>query len=283
MIDLAPIDVSFIRDDVERALREDIGSGDLTAELLPESLRVVGEIITREPMVMCGQAWAELAFKLMEPEVSMVWHVREGEYVRQAGSLARVSGLARGLLTAERTALNFLGTLSATATETRAYVQQVQSASLTILDTRKTLPGLRRAQKYAVRCGGGQNHRLGLYDAYLIKENHIKAHGSITKVVLQARRTHPDVFLEIEVQTLPELTEALSVLPDRILLDNFSNAMIKDAVLIAKPTGVPLEVSGGVTREALHNIAACGIDCVAVGALTKSVKAIDLSFLLRDD
>ena len=283
MTDLAPLDVSFIRDDVERALREDLGSGDLTAELLPESLRVVGEIITREPMVMCGQAWADLAFNLMDPEVSVVWHVREGEYVSQAGSLARVSGLARGLLTAERTALNFLGTLSATATETRAYVHQVQSTSLTILDTRKTLPGLRRAQKYAVRCGGGQNHRLGLYDAYLIKENHIKAHGSITNVVLQARRTHPDVFLEIEVQTLPELTEALSVSPDRVLLDNFSNAMIKDAVLIAKPTGVPLEVSGGVTREALHDIAACGIDCVAVGALTKSVKAIDLSFLLRGD
>ncbi len=267
--------------EVDIALAEDMGAGDITAQLLTEEASLEAVILTREPMVMCGQAWAEAAFLRVNASIGVKWLVAEGAYCAKPAVLAKISGPARGVLTAERTALNFLQTLSATATVTRDYVLRVRGTGVTILDTRKTLPGLRQAQKYAVRCGGGTNHRMGLYDAYLIKENHIKTYGSVRDVIEQARTLRPDCFLEIEVQTLDELQQALAALPDRILLDNFNLAMLQEAVAMNQPKRVSLEVSGGVNLTNLAAIAATGIDYISIGALTKSVRAIDLSLLVE--
>ncbi len=269
--------------DVQRALTEDVGSGDITAALLPVELTVRAEIISREPMVVCGQAWAQAAFLAVDSSTTVGWLVGEGAVLNGPATLCVVSGRARSVLTAERTALNFLQLLSGTATTTRSYAQQLEGTSTQLLDTRKTLPGLRRAQKYAVTCGGGINHRMGLYDAFLIKENHIKAFGSIKSVIERSRQMHPERLLEIEVETLSELRDALDARPDRVLLDNFSEAMMVEAVRMNQSNDVTLEASGGVSQSTIHAIAATGVDYISVGALTKSVRAIDLSLLIRDD
>jgi nicotinate-nucleotide pyrophosphorylase (carboxylating) len=271
----------MLLEEVDYALREDIGTGDITAELIDPKAVIEAKIHTREALVMCGQAWAQAVFTRVDPSIQVMWLVAEGTYLSEPGVLATITGPARGVLTAERTALNFLQTLSGTATLTRQYVECLRGTGVTLLDTRKTLPGLRQAQKYAVRCGGGVNHRVGLYDAFLIKENHIKAYGSVQAVISKARALYPERFLEIEVQTLDELEQALHALPDRILLDNFDTPSLCAAVAMNQPKRVPLEVSGGVSLANINAIAATGIDCISVGSLTKSVRAIDLSLLVE--
>jgi nicotinate-nucleotide pyrophosphorylase (carboxylating) len=269
--------------DVKRALQEDMGDGDITAQLLPRSLNVHAEIISREPMVMCGEPWATEAFSMVDSSINVHWLVKEGAYIEQPATLCKISGPARGILTAERTVLNFLQTLSGTATVTRKYVTQLGGTHAKLLDTRKTIPGMRHAQKYAVVCGGGTNHRMGLYDAFLIKENHIKAHGSIQLAIHEARILHPTHFLEVEVETLSELDEALNANPSRILLDNFTLDMMREAVKMNQVKKIPLEVSGGVDSDSIRAIADTGIDYISVGALTKHVRAIDLSLLIKDN
>jgi len=270
-------DQKIILTDVQRALTEDIGLADISALLIPASLTVHAIITTRQPMLMCGQAWAGLAFQLLQHMIQIDWLIPDGNWTESNTPLCHIHGQARAILTAERTALNFLQTLSATATQTHLYAQAIQGTHATLLDTRKTLPGLRQAQKYAVRCGGGKNHRMGLYDAYLIKENHIKACGSISDDIAQAKKIASQPWIEIEVENLLELQEALAEKPDRILLDNFSLSMIEAAVKCAKPTGIPLEVSGNVTIHNIKSFADTGVDFISVGAITKSIQAIDLS------
>jgi nicotinate-nucleotide pyrophosphorylase (carboxylating) len=267
--------------DVRCALHEDVGTGDVTASLLPDDLKVEAEIISREPMVICGQPWVNEVFNQIDSRIKVDWRVTEAGWLDEPTILCTLSGHARSILTAERTALNFLQTLSATATQTRYYVQKLQGTQTRLLDTRKTLPGLRVAQKYAVTCGGGVNHRMGLYDAFLIKENHIKVCGSVTKAIALARQTNKNLFVEIEVQALDELQEALQAHPDRILLDNFNQNMIEEAVHMNQAKHCPLEVSGGVTLENIAEIAQLGVDFISVGAITKSIQAIDLSLLIR--
>lgn len=271
-----------VLDDVRRALQEDVGDGDITAQLLPHDLMTYAEIISREPMVVCGHAWATQTFLAIDASIKINWLVAEGAYLEKPSILCTLLGPVRGILTAERTALNFLQTLSGTATAVREYVAQLQGTGVKLLDTRKTIPGLRCAQKYAVVCGGGMNHRLGLYDAYLIKENHIKAHGSIKAVIQQAQALHPTYLVEVEVETLDEFIQALDANPSRILLDNFDLEMMKQAVLMNQSKKIPLEVSGGVDCSTIAAIAATGIDYISVGAITKHLRAIDLSLLIKD-
>jgi len=272
----------YILNDVKRALSEDIGTGDVTAALIPEDLKIKAMIISREPMLIAGQPWVDNVFSEIDPSIHLNWLVEEGTWLNTPTTLCYIEGLARNILTAERTALNFLQTISATATETYKYLQVIKNYKTRLLDTRKTLPGLRLAQKYAVFAAGGVNHRFGLYDAFLIKENHIKSCGSITKAILSARALNKDLFLEVEVETLEELKEALKSQPHRILLDNFSLEMIAEAVAINIPKHCDLEVSGGVTLENIASIAKTGVDYISVGAITKSIKAIDLSLLISE-
>lgn len=268
--------------DVKRALQEDIGEGDVSSALLPLNLVAVAEIISREPMLVCGRPWVDKAFAEVNSSLKLDWLVQEGQWLEQPTTLCQIKGKVTDILIAERTALNFLQTLSATATNTYHYCLQLQGTSARLLDTRKTLPGLRFAQKYAVHCGGGLNHRMGLYDAFLIKENHIKACGSITKAIQQARQMRPDLLVEIEVDSLVEFAEALQAQPDRILLDNFTYAMLAEAVVMNKPYGCKLEASGGINLNNIASIAQLGIDYISVGAITKSIQAIDLSLLVRE-
>lgn len=268
--------------DVQKALSEDIGPGDVTAALLPADHAITALIFSREPMLICGRPWVDSAFTTVDPKVEVEWLVEEGVWLNTASTLCYVHGLARSILTAERTALNFLQTLSATATQTYQYVQKLQGFKARLLDTRKTLPGLRLAQKYAVTCGGGVNHRMGLYDAYLIKENHIKACGSITKAIQLAKKNHPNLLVEVEVETLVELQEALTAKPSRILLDNFSEEMLVKAVEINQAWGCELEASGGINLENIRAVAQTGVDFISVGTITKSIQAIDLSLLIKD-
>ncbi len=268
--------------DVQRALEEDIGSGDVTAALLPADLMVEADIISREPMFVCGQPWVDATFGAVDAGIKVEWFVTEGTWLDKPSRLCTLQGTARSILTAERTALNFLQTLSATATQTYHYVQRLKGTGTQLLDTRKTLPGLRLAQKYAVACAGGKNHRLGLYDAFLIKENHIKACGSITAAINKARLMNPDLFLEVEVESIPELEEALLLKPSRILLDNFSHDMLAEAVTIIAPYGCDLEASGGLDLDSIAAVAKTGVHYISVGSLTKSIKAIDLSLLIRE-
>ncbi|USQ13245.1 carboxylating nicotinate-nucleotide diphosphorylase [Legionella lytica] len=268
--------------DVTHALQEDVGTGDVTAALLSEHLMAEAEIISREPMLLCGQPWANEVFSQIDKNIKLEWLVTEGTWLAKPTTLCRISGPARSILTAERTALNFLQTLSATATQTYLYVEQLKGTKTRLLDTRKTLPGLRVAQKYAVSCGGGVNHRMGLYDAFLIKENHIKACGSVVKAIALARQTQNNILVETEVETLDELREALAAKPDRILLDNFSLEMLTEAVRINQSNQCTLEASGGITLENIAKIAASGVDFISVGAITKSIQAIDLSLLIRE-
>lgn len=262
--------------DVRRALDEDVGAGDLTADLLPAEAHWQAAVITREDAVVCGRAWVDAVYRMLDPAVRVEWHVDDGAAVSAGARLCNITGPARVLVTGERTALNFLQTLSGVATTTRRYVEALTGTSATLLDTRKTLPGLRSAQKYAVRCGGGANHRHGLYDAILIKENHILACGSIGAAVRLARARHPGVMVEVEVENDAELDQALAAGVDRIMLDNFSPAELR--VAVDRVAGqVPLEVSGNVDYEQLAALAATGVDYISTGALTKHVRAIDLS------
>lgn len=272
--------ITNIKVDVARALEEDVGSGDVTSALLPEDLIVQAQIISREPMLMCGSAWVDCAFLDLCPDIQLDWLVKDGDYISKPGILCKVQGPARAILTAERTALNFLQTLSGTATNTYNYLQKINGLKTQLLDTRKTIPGLRYAQKYAVKCAGGVNHRLGLFDAYLIKENHIKACGSIAGAVNLARKNNSGILVEVEVESIKELLEALDLQVDRIMLDNFSMEMLRDAIHLRGERKVAFEYSGNVTLANIANIAATGVDYISVGALTKSVKAIDLSLLI---
>ena len=268
--------------DVQRALAEDIGAGDVTASLIPPHLTVTALILSREPMLVCGQAWVMHVFAEVDSAIKINWLVEEGEWLDKPATLCTIHGLARNILTAERTALNFLQTLSATATATHHYLEQLKGYPTQLLDTRKTLPGLRQAQKYAVACAGGVNHRFGLYDAFLIKENHIKACGSIKKAVEMAKEKSLHLLVEVEVETLAELREALDAKPDRILLDNFDHPMLVDAVAMNQPYGCALEASGGVNLDTIASIAATGVDYISVGAITKSIQAIDLRLLIKE-
>jgi len=275
-----------LSEQVARALAEDLGAGDLTAALVPVQRRGRATVITREAAVLCGRPWVDEVFRQLDPRVSVEWAVREGADVAPAQLLFRLEGPARSLLTGERTALNFLQTLSGTATTTRHWVEIVAGLPCRVLDTRKTLPGLRLAQKYAVRCGGGSNHRMGLYDGILVKENHIMAAGSIAAAVAAARAAGASVPVEVEVETLGELREALDAGADMALLDEFSLEDLRAAVALnrAHPRGpMKLEASGNVTLATLRSIAETGVDFVSIGSLTKHLRAIDLSMRFEFD
>lgn len=270
----APVELNL--DDIERYLSEDVGSGDLTADIVPASVFARAEVVTREPMVLCGRAWFEAVFRRLDPAIEPAWFVEEGGEASAGTLLCGVEGSARALLSGERTALNLLQTLSGTATVARLYAQAVAGTGVRVLDTRKTLPGLRLAQKYAVRCGGCHNHRAGLYDAVLIKENHIAAAGCIVEAVAMARRLHPEVMVEVEVENFAELEEALTAGADRIMLDNFERNALSKAVAIAAGRA-ELEVSGNIDLDNIRAVAETGVDFISVGGLTKHLRAIDLS------
>ncbi len=262
---------------VQYSLVEDIGHGDITAQFVPAADIATAQIISREDAIICGKAWVNNSFLLLDKNIQITWHVDDAMPVVAGQVLCQITGNARTLLTAERTALNFLQTLSATATQTQHYVQAVQGSSVKIVDTRKTIPGLRRAQKYAVLCGGGANHRHGLYDGVLIKENHIMAAGSISKAVRRAKAHIPHgLKVEVEVETLAELEEALTAGVELLLLDNMNIATLTQAVQINQGKAL-LEASGNITLETIKHVAQTGVDFISVGALTKHIKAIDLS------
>ncbi|HTC52401.1 MAG TPA: carboxylating nicotinate-nucleotide diphosphorylase [Steroidobacteraceae bacterium] len=268
---------------VAQALSEDVAGGDVTANLVPARQRVRGRVITREPMILCGIAWVEETFRQLDPRISLNWALAEGSRAQADATLLIIEGSARPILSGERTALNFLQLLSATATEARRFVDAVAGTGCTILDTRKTIPGLRTAQKYAVVCGGARNHRMGLYDMVLIKENHIAAAGSITQAIGNARRSAPRLQVETEVESLTQLEEALLARPDIVMLDNFTLEDLRTAVDRNRQAGSPvkLEASGGASLETVRAIAETGVDFISVGSITKHVHAIDLSMRLE--
>ncbi len=269
---------SAIQADVTRALEEDLGAGDLTASLLPAGEPAIAEIICRQSAILSGQAWLDETLRQVDVSLCVEWIKQDGDRVQSGERICVISGCAASILTAERTALNFLQTFSGTATRTASYVTAVAGTGVRILDTRKTLPGLRLGQKYAVLCGGGSNHRMGLYDVILIKENHIAAAGSIAAVLQQARSLHPSVPLEIEVEDLSELEEALKNGAQRVLLDNFTRELLVEAV--AQNQGrARLEASGGITLETIRDVALTGVDDISVGALTKDLESVDFSLL----
>ncbi|WP_144393677.1 carboxylating nicotinate-nucleotide diphosphorylase [Pleionea sediminis] len=276
----------YISHSVSNALQEDLGGSpgiDLTAQLIPESQMAVGELISREKAIICGCQWVEETFNQLDTSLSLEWLVSEGEVVEANQKILIIKGAARSILTGERTAMNFLQTLSGTATTTRNYVEQLKGTQCKLLDTRKTIPGLRAAQKYAVTIGGGENHRVGLFDAYLIKENHIATAGGISKAVQLARKLNSNVKLEVEVENLDELKEAISAKADVIMLDNFTKQMMKEAVAIKQETKTQtkFESSGDITLENIKDYASTGIDYISVGALTKHLRAIDLSLRVK--
>jgi nicotinate-nucleotide pyrophosphorylase (carboxylating) len=270
-------------DQVRAALTEDIGSGDVTAVLVPPAQQVRGRVITREPAVLCGTAWVNETFRQLDPAVRLTWHVADGETVAADQVLFEIAGPARAVLSGERTSLNFLQLLSGVATVARTFADAVAGTHCQVLDTRKTLPGLRSAQKYAVLCGGASNHRMGLYDRVLIKENHIAAAGSITGAIATARRLNPGITVEVEVESLPELAAALAASPDIVMLDEFTHADMRAAVAMRnqRARAVKLEASGSVSLELVRGVAATGVDYISVGALTKHVHAVDLSMRLE--
>lgn len=270
---------AHIADEVRRALAEDLGSGDVTAALVP-TRPATATIVAKEAAVLCGAPWAEACFRALDPAARIEWRHVDGSRMAAGDIVCQVRCESRALLSAERSALNFLQTLSGTATITAQYVDAVAGTGATILDTRKTIPGLRLAQKYAVRCGGGRNHRLGLYDAVLVKENHIAAAGSIAAAVAAARRLAPGLLLEVEVESLDELAQALGAGVDRVLLDDFAADALREAVRITAGR-CPLEVSGGVDLARVRAIAGTGVDFISIGALTKHVHAIDLSLRIE--
>ena len=268
-----------IIDTVGNALKEDVGTGDLTAHLIPEKQVAQGHIFAREFAVLCGVSWVDEVYKQLSTEVTITWHFKDGDTLRKGDKLCDIQGPTRALLTGERVALNFLQTLSGTATQVGEYVASIEGHKAQLLDTRKTIPGLRLAQKYAVQCGGGHNHRIGLFDAMLVKDNHIVAAGSIGEAVNVAREKHPQVMLEIEVENLEELQVAIDAKVDRILCDNFPLDMLRQGVAMAQGK-VPLEASGGITLHNIGEVAATGVDFISVGALTKDIKAVDLTMTL---
>lgn len=277
----APPPDEVVAADVARALAEDIGDGDVTAALLPD-IADSAYLLCKEDAVVCGRPWFDACHRALDPDVRIDWRVDEGDRVAAGTVLATLQGRARALVSAERTSLNFMQTLSATATSTAAHVDAVRGSKAKILDTRKTIPGLRQAQKYAVRVGGGDNHRMGLFDAVMLKENHVRAAGSLTAAIDAARAAQPTLPLIVEVETLDQLREALDVGCDRILIDDFDAATRREAVAIAAAhaSPVPLEVSGGVDLPGLRAISGDGVDCISIGGLTKHVRAIDLSLKL---
>lgn len=265
---------------VRRALAEDIGSGDITAQLIPAERLAHASVITREAAVISGVAWVDAVFRQLDPRVAVHWQVADGERVEADQVLFHLEGPARALLTGERTALNFLQTLSGVATNCRHYADLVEGTGVKLLDTRKTLPGLRLAQKYAVTCGGCHNHRIGLYDAFLIKENHIAACGSIAQAIVAAHRIAPGKPVEVEVESLDELEQALQAGADIVMLDELSLDDMRTAVDLARGRA-KLEASGGIGEETLLAVAQTGVDYISIGALTKHVRAVDLSMRLR--
>jgi nicotinate-nucleotide pyrophosphorylase (carboxylating) len=272
-----PPDIATV---VSRALAEDLGAGDLTAALLRSDRHAIARVIARETATLCGRAWFDETFRQLDPRVRVAWLVDDAAVLAPNDVVCEVTGPARSIVTGERTALNFLQTLSGTATTVRALVDLVAGTGARILDTRKTLPGLRLAQKYAVRCGGGENHRIGLHDAILIKENHIAALGGVTEAVRAARRQSPHVMIEVEVETLDQLREALATDADRIMLDDFPVDAMREAVALRNASSgkrQEIEASGSVNADSLRAIAATGVDFVSIGALTKHVRAIDFS------
>jgi nicotinate-nucleotide pyrophosphorylase (carboxylating) len=271
---------------VAAALAEDVGDGDLTAALIDADAVVGATVIAREPLLLAGHPWATEVFHQLDESIQVDWYIEDGQRADTDDVICKLVGPARALLTGERTALNFLQTLSGTATVTADYVAAVADTGARVLDTRKTLPGLRLAQKYAVRCGGGHNHRVGLFDAILIKENHVKSAGSITTALQRAQAAAADALVEVEVESLDELREALDAGAGRILLDNFSLGDLREAVAINAGygfVGAELEASGNVSLDTIRAIAETGVDYISTGAITKNVRAIDLSMLFRID
>lgn len=271
-----------IQRNVQQALTEDVGEGDLTAALIPSGTTMNASVISREDAVLCGIQWFATCFMTLAPDTVIDWFAKDGDKLQAGQKLCEVTGNARALLTAERSALNFLQLLSAVATQTRHYVDAIAGTGAAIVDTRKTLPGLRMAQKYAVTCGGGINHRLGLYDGILIKENHIMAAGGIKPALVKAQEiAPPHVFIQIEVESLQELSEAIAAGASMVLLDNFSLRQLSDAVTLTRQqTGgerIILEASGNVNLQTVHQVAETGVDRISIGGLTKNIQAIDLS------
>ena len=283
MSTFAPPPAEVVAHDVALALAEDLGSGDVTSALLPD-VADDAYLLCKEDAVVCGRPWFDACHRALDPHVRIDWRVSEGDRVKAGTVLATLHGRARALVSAERASLNFMQTLSATATTTAAYVEAVRGTAARILDTRKTIPGLRQAQKYAVRVGGGVNHRIGLFDAVMLKENHVRAAGSITAAIRAARAMHPSLPLIVEVESIEQLREALHEGCDRILIDDFDASMRREAVRITHELPadkrIPLEVSGGVDMQTLRGIAEDGVDCISIGGLTKHVRAIDLSLKL---
>ncbi len=284
--DLLPMENQFspadLKQTVQRALAEDIGKGDITAQLIAADIQAKAQVISREHAILCGIAWFETVFKQLNHSIQITWQVQEGKTIKPDQLLCELTGSARTLLTGERTALNFLQLLSGIATQVQQYVKLISHTKARLLDTRKTLPGLRTTQKYAVRCGGGTNHRMGLYDAFLIKENHIIAAGSLTKAVATARRYAAHFPLEVEVETFKEIKEALKAGVDYLLLDNFTLSQLCEAVSLVQGQA-KLEASGNVTLQTIRAIAETGVDFISVGAITKNVRAVDLSLRIIDE
>ncbi len=271
-----------INHSVNTALEEDIGTGDVTASSFNNNETASAEVISREEAVLCGQQWFEYAFHKLDPSITIHWHVTDGGALEKDTTVCTLNGNAQAILTGERTALNFLQTLSGTATKTKAYVDRISGTNAQILDTRKTVPGMRYAQKYAVRCGGGTNHRMGLYDAILIKENHIATAGSVAKAINQAKQQFPNIKLEVEVENVVQLKEALNTQTDVILLDNFSLSELENAVAITE-NKKKLEASGNMTLENIREVAKTGVDYISIGAITKHVHAVDFSMRFKSE
>ena len=269
----------YVSEAVQIALAEDVGEGDVTAQLCDPN-QISARLISREPAILCGQQWVNETFRQLDENIQIKWSCKDGDSIHANQTICVISGDAPGILTGERTALNFLQSLSGTATTVNQYIQLINGTDTQLLDTRKTIPGLRRAQKYAVTCGGGKNHRMGLFDAYLIKENHISACGSISNAVAKARQLHPELKVEVEVESLSQLDEAIQCGADIALLDNFDLDDVSRAVKIAD-CKIKLEISGGITLENIQSYAQRGIDYISVGALTKHLNAIDFSMLFE--
>jgi len=267
--------------DVFNALDEDISSGDITAQLIPENSIFEVCLISREEAILCGSSWFDTSFYQLDPNIQINWLSTDGDQLHPNQTICKLKGNARAILTAERTALNFLQTLSATASQTHEYQRLISETHCRILDTRKTIPNLRLAQKYAVRCGGGLNHRTGLYDAYLLKENHLAASGDMASAIQLARKLHPEVLLEVEVETLQQMQQAIENKVDRVLLDNFTVDMLHQAVALNK-SAITLEASGDITRQNILQVAKTGVDFISIGALTKHIRAIDFSLRYID-
>jgi len=276
------IGLSHIISDITRSLEEDLGSGDLTAQLIAPDTQLQVRLISRENAILCGTDWFTQAFIQLDPNNHIQWLADDGDHIKADQIVCKISGNARSILSAERTAINFLQTLSATATITNFYQGLISQTRCRILDTRKTIPGLRLAQKYAVSCGGGMNHRIGLFDAFLLKENHLAAAGSMAQACKQARHLNKEALLEVEVETLEQLQQAIEAQVDRALLDNFSLEMLQQAVKINQKR-IELEASGNITEKNILDIAQTGVDYISIGALTKHVRAIDFSLRFIDE